>query len=100
MQQNVSGFTEQTSEVVGTTAEMLIEIARSLVQDPNRVSVRSVVESDHTNFILRVASHDLCKVFGKQGRTARSIRTVVNAIAVKANSRFNIEIEPDAEYLH
>ena len=100
MQQSLNDYLTLSPDIVSSTSEMLVEIARSLVQDPERVSVRSIVEPDQTNFILRVAAHDLSKVIGKQGRTARSIRTVINAIAVKANHRFNIEIQPDSEYLH
>ena len=74
---------------------MLVEVARSLVDEPQLVTVKVVETADSTLFILRVGLPDLGKVIGRQGRTARSLRTVVNAIAVKTRNRFNLDIEPD-----
>ena len=59
--------------------ELLELIAQALVDDPDEVSV-SVVEGEQTTILeLRVAQDDLGKVIGKQGRTARAIRTLLSA---------------------
>jgi predicted RNA-binding protein YlqC (UPF0109 family) len=71
----------------------LIEyIARALVDDPDQVQVREVEGEKTTVFELRVGSGDLGKVIGKHGRTARSIRTLLNAAATKAGKRAVLEI--------
>lgn len=67
-------------------------IAQALVDRPDEVSV-SEVEGEQTSVIeLRVAKDDMGKVIGKQGRTARAIRTVLNAAATKARKRVVLEI--------
>jgi predicted RNA-binding protein YlqC (UPF0109 family) len=71
----------------------LIEyIARALVDNPDQVQVREVEGEKTTVFELRVGSGDLGKVIGKHGRTARSIRTLLNAAATKAGKRAVLEI--------
>lgn len=68
-------------------------IAKSLVDEPNRVSV-SQEETSHGNIIkLRVAPNDMGKVIGKQGRIAKALRTVVKAAAIRKNERVTVEIE-------
>ena len=71
----------------------LIEyIAKSLVDNPDAVHV-SEVEGEQTSVIeLRVAKEDLGKVIGKQGRTARAIRTILGAAGMKIRKRFVLEI--------
>ncbi len=67
-------------------------IAQALVDRPEDVSVNEV-EGEQTSVIeLRVAKDDMGKVIGKQGRTARAIRTVLNAAATKARKRVVLEI--------
>ena len=67
-------------------------IAQALVDEPEQVRV-SEVEGNQTSVLeLRVAKADLGKVIGKQGRTARAIRAVVSAAAVKAQKRTVLEI--------
>jgi uncharacterized protein len=68
------------------------EIAKSLVDVPEQVSVREVEGEQVTVLELRVAASDLGKVIGKQGRTARSIRTLLGAAGMKLNRRFTLEI--------
>ncbi len=72
--------------------ELVVEIAKMLVDHPDDVSVREVEGEQVTVFELRVAPGDLGKVIGKQGRTARSIRTLLGAAGVKLNRRFSLEI--------
>ena len=68
------------------------EIARALVDSPAGVMVNEIAGEQATVFELRVAEGDLGKVIGKQGRTARSIRTLLGAVGTKLNRRFSLEI--------
>jgi predicted RNA-binding protein YlqC (UPF0109 family) len=71
----------------------LIEyIARALVDNPDMVQVREVEGEKTTVFELKVGPGDLGKVIGKRGRTARSIRTLLNAAATKVGKRAVLEI--------
>jgi len=71
----------------------LIEyIARALVDDPDQVTVQEVEGEKTTVYELRVGAGDLGKVIGKHGRTARSIRTLLNAAATKSGKRAVLEI--------
>ena len=72
--------------------ELVAEIAKALVDSPEEVSVREVSGEQVTVLELRVAPTDLGKVIGKQGRTARSIRTLLGAAGMKLNRRFTLEI--------
>ena len=72
--------------------ELVSEIAKVLVDHPDEVNVREVDGEQVTVLELRVAPGDLGRVIGKQGRTARSIRTLLAAAGVKANRRFTLEI--------
>jgi uncharacterized protein len=72
--------------------ELVIEIAKALVDSPEEVVVREVAGEQVTVLELRVAPTDLGKVIGKQGRTARSIRTLLGAAGMKMNRRFTLEI--------
>ena len=71
----------------------LIEyVAKSLVDNPEAVSV-SEVEGEQTSVLeLKVAKEDLGKVIGKQGRTARAMRTILGAASTKAKKRSVLEI--------
>jgi len=72
--------------------ELVEEIATPLVDEPEQVTVREVQGEQVTVLELRVAPADLGKVIGKQGRTARSIRTLLGAAGMKLNRRFTLEI--------
>jgi predicted RNA-binding protein YlqC (UPF0109 family) len=72
--------------------ELVEEIAKALVDNPEEVRVREVQGEQVTVLELRVAPEDLGKVIGKQGRTARSIRTLLGAAGMKLNRRFTLEI--------
>jgi predicted RNA-binding protein YlqC (UPF0109 family) len=71
---------------------LVTEIAKALVDIPDEVVVREVEGEQVTVLELRVAPSDLGKVIGKQGRTARSIRTLLGAAGMKLNRRFTLEI--------
>jgi predicted RNA-binding protein YlqC (UPF0109 family) len=72
--------------------ELLELIAKALVDSPDEVSVSEVEEEQTTILELRVAQEDLGKVIGKQGRTARAIRTLLSASGTKLGKRFHMEI--------
>jgi predicted RNA-binding protein YlqC (UPF0109 family) len=72
--------------------QLIEDIARALVDIPEEVEV-FVVEGEQTTVLeLKVAPSDLGKVIGKQGRTARSIRTIVGAAGMKLDRRYTLEI--------
>ena len=71
---------------------MIEDIAKALVDIPDDVVVKVVEGEQVTVLELRVAASDLGKVIGKQGRTARSIRTILGAAGMKLNRRFTLEI--------
>lgn len=72
--------------------EMLELIARALVDRPEDVAVMEVEGEQVTVLELKVAQEDLGKVIGKQGRTARAIRTLLGAAGMKIHKRFVLEI--------
>lgn len=72
--------------------ELIEQIAKALVDNSEQVVVRAVEGEQVTVLELRVHPSDLGKVIGKQGRTARSIRTILNAAGMKLKKRFTLEI--------
>ena len=72
--------------------DLVALIARSLVDYPDKVSVREVVGDRYPRIELSVAREDIGKVIGKDGRTAQSIRVVLNAAASKAGRRAHLDI--------
>ena len=72
--------------------ELIEMIAKALVDSPDEVAVRAIEGEQSTVFELKVAQSDLGKVIGKQGRTARSIRTILGAAGMKLKRRFTLEI--------
>lgn len=72
--------------------ELIRYIARALVDNPDAVEVNAI-EGEQTSVIeLKVAKEDLGKVIGKQGRTARSMRTILSAASTKLGKRAVLEI--------
>jgi predicted RNA-binding protein YlqC (UPF0109 family) len=72
--------------------ELIEMIAKALVDNPEAVAVTEVVGEQTTVLELRVAQSDLGKIIGKQGRTARAIRTLLGASGMKLRKRFVLEI--------
>lgn len=72
--------------------ELVGGLAKALVDNPEAVSVEVIPETASTVLRLRVASTDIGKVIGKQGRTARSIRTILSAASMKMQHRFSLDI--------
>ncbi|HMF48896.1 MAG TPA: KH domain-containing protein [Candidatus Saccharimonadales bacterium] len=67
-------------------------LAKSLVNNPEAVEVTETTGDDGSTLKIRVAKEDLGRIIGKQGRTAKSIRTLVNAAALRSNRRVVLEI--------
>ena len=72
--------------------ELVEYMAKALVDDADNVNVTEVEGERVTVIELRVAPGDLGKVIGKQGRTARALRTILNANATKLRKRAVLEI--------
>jgi hypothetical protein len=69
-----------------------------LVDEPEAVNVEAQARDESTVLKLRVAPQDVGKVIGKQGRTARSVRTILGAVSMKLHHRFTLDIlEEDDE---
>lgn len=72
--------------------DLIEHIAQALVDHPEQVSVRTL-EGNRTSVLeLKVAKEDVGKVIGKQGRTAQSMRVLLNAVSSKLKKRFVLEI--------
>ena len=80
-----------TSEVSGMK-DLISVIAKALVDFPDQVEINEVEGEKTTILELRVAKEDLGKVIGKQGKTARAMRTILNANATKLKKRAVLEI--------
>jgi predicted RNA-binding protein YlqC (UPF0109 family) len=72
--------------------ELIMRIAQSLVDNPDKVEVTEVIGEQTSVIGLRVSKEDLGKVIGKQGRTAESIRTILSATGTKMRKRAVLEI--------
>ncbi|MBO5122633.1 MAG: KH domain-containing protein [Oscillospiraceae bacterium] len=72
--------------------DLLLYIARSLVQQPDKVTVTEVQGSDELTLELRVAPEDMGKVIGRQGRIAKEIRTLVRAYAQRTGVKVSVDI--------
>ncbi|MGD2090668.1 MAG: KH domain-containing protein [Candidatus Aminicenantes bacterium] len=72
--------------------ELVETVCKSLVDNPEDVKVTQIDGEQTTILELRVHQSDLGKVIGKQGRTARAIRTILAAAGMKQKRRFNLEI--------
>jgi hypothetical protein len=75
--------------------ELVEAIARALVDHPEDVQVKSVEGPQVTVLELRVHTEDLGKVIGRQGRTAKAIRTLLGAGGMKMHKRYTLEILED-----
>ena len=72
--------------------ELVEAIAKALVDKPDEVEVRAVESEQATVLEIRVNPGDLGKVIGRQGRTAKAIRTLLGAAGMKANKHYTLEI--------
>lgn len=83
---------EQAAENAAALKGLIENIARALVDNPEKVDVTEVDGNSTVVLELRVAKEDLGKIIGKQGRTARSMRTILSAASTKARRRAVLEI--------
>ncbi|MFZ8933500.1 MAG: KH domain-containing protein [Bacteriovoracaceae bacterium] len=72
--------------------ELIAFISKSLVDMPDQVHVNEIVGEQTTVVELKVDKSDLGKIIGKQGRTARALRTILNAASTKLKKRAVLEI--------
>ena len=82
----------QDSDPVDEIRALVSEIAQALVDDPAAVHVEAIMDQDTAVLRLEVAPSDVGKVIGKQGRTARSLRTILGAASMKHHRRFALDI--------
>jgi predicted RNA-binding protein YlqC (UPF0109 family) len=79
---------------VAQLEDLVLVLARSLVDEPDRVEVSATETDSRVDLELRVASDDMGKIIGRHGRTIRAIRTVAKAASVKLGKRVSVEV-PD-----
>ena len=80
------------TEQGGDMRALIEQIARALVDEPDQVAINQLDEGGETVLELQVAPNDLGKVIGKQGRTARALRTLLGAAGMKLHKRYSLEI--------
>ena len=85
---NPSGAPKQLSEL----SKMIEYMARMLVDLPDQVEMNEITGENTTVIELKVAKEDLGKIIGKQGRTARALRTILNGASTKLRKRTVLEI--------
>lgn len=73
--------------------ELIEYIAKSLVDDLSSVDVTMTENDNSIDITLKVASNDMGKVIGKQGRIAKAIRAILKAVSLKKDVKVNLEIE-------
>lgn len=72
--------------------ELLLYMAKNLVDDPDAVTVNEVENEDGKMLELHVAESDMGKVIGRQGRIAKEIRTIVKTVAQRSGEKVTVEI--------
>jgi uncharacterized protein len=72
--------------------ELVEIIAKALVDDPSMVNSTEEMENDTTVIKLTVAKEDMGRIIGKEGRTAKAIRTLLNAVSTKSNKKAILKI--------
>lgn len=82
----------QSSSTVAGITELILAIAQALVDSPDQVAVEAISDGGSTTLRLRVDQTDIGKIIGKQGRTARSLRTILGAASMKAHHRYSLDI--------
>ena len=80
------------SEQSGDVRALVEQVAKALVDEPGQVSVSQVEEGSETVLELTVAPNDLGRVIGRQGRTARALRTLLGAAGLRLHKHFELEI--------
>jgi uncharacterized protein len=94
MNETASAGAGDPSELMKQLVQQIVE---ALVDQPESVLIELVHDRDSTVIRLRVAHQDIGKVIGKQGRTARSLRTILGAASMKLHHRFSLDILEEDE---
>jgi predicted RNA-binding protein YlqC (UPF0109 family) len=81
-----------SGEKLTELSELIATLARALVDLPEHVHVNEIVGENTTVIELKVAKEDLGKIIGKEGRTAKAIRTILNGASTKLRKRTVLEI--------
>jgi len=98
MSQTAPSVTVIEKEYTTGMVDLVADIARALVDSPEDVTVESVPEQDGGTVLrLHVAPSDVGKVIGKQGRTARSLRTILSAASMKVKHHFALDIVEEGD---
>ncbi len=77
---------------VAEMSTLVVDITKALVDEPESVRLETLTEGGAVVLRLQVSPRDLGKVIGKQGRTARSLRTILSAASMKLKHRFSLDI--------
>lgn len=83
---------QQSPKGLGELSKMIEYMAKMLVDLPDQVGVNEIEGENTTVIELKVAKEDLGKIIGKQGRTARAVRTILNGASTKLRKRTVLEI--------
>jgi hypothetical protein len=90
-------MTEQDEKLKGLI-ELLRQMVCALVDEPDQVRIEPIIGTSRVGVDIHVADGDLGKVIGKTGRTARALRTIMGAAAMKHNMQFSLAItEPEED---
>jgi hypothetical protein len=84
-----------SDQAVDRMQQLILEIVQALVDEPDAVSVEVIEDRDATVLSVCVSPADIGKVIGKQGRTARSLRTILGAASMKLHHHFALDIIED-----
>ena len=85
-------MTQTGKPALGELSKMIEYMAKMLVDVPDQVEVNEIAGENTTVIELKVAKEDLGKIIGKQGRTARAVRTILNGASTKLRKRTVLEI--------
>lgn len=85
-------MSQDANKPLSELAELMKYMAKMLVDLPDQVDVNEIVGENTTVIELKVAKEDLGKIIGKQGRTARAVRTILNGASTKLRKRTVLEI--------
>ncbi len=85
------------AEMTGDMSLLVAQIAQAIVDAPDQVQVAAVEDGDVMVLELRVAPTDIGRVIGRQGRTIKSMRTLVGAASLKLQQRYELEIIEEDE---
>lgn len=86
----LAGYSTITEDAI--MKELVEMIAKALVDDPTMVNTAEELENDTTVIKLTVAKEDMGRIIGKEGRTAKAIRTLLNAVSTKSNKKAILKI--------